>query len=80
MLLVLGEIGMGAVSGWSLSNYGLSRRSLLLGLIAFAVVATEINAICHGVCIVLASAAMVASFGFRLLVLSFLRARRAGQS
>jgi hypothetical protein len=79
MLLVLGAIGMGAVSGWSLSNYGLSRRSLFLSLIALSVVAMEIKAICHGVSIVLVSSVMVASFGFRFLVLNLLRARGAAQ-
>jgi ABC-type glycerol-3-phosphate transport system permease component len=79
MLLVLGAIGMGAVSGWSLSNYRLSGRNLILSLIALTVVATEIKAICHEVSILVVASAMVASFGLRFLVLNLLSPRKTAR-
>jgi hypothetical protein len=74
MLLVLGAIGMGAVSGWSLSNCRLSGRNALLSLMILAAMAIEIKLICHEVSVTAVCAAMVASFGFRFLVLSLRRA------
>lgn len=79
MLLVLGAVGMGAISGWSLSSLGMSGRSLLLSLLALTVVAIEIVAICHEISIVLVGTAMAASFGLRFLVLNLLRARQAAR-
>jgi hypothetical protein len=79
MLPFLGAIGIGAVSGWSVSSYRLSARNLLLTLGALAVVSVEIKAICNEVSIILAPSAMVASIGLRSLAFSFLRARQAAR-
>jgi hypothetical protein len=57
----------------------LSGRNLLLNLIALAVIVMETKVISREVSIGVVSAAMVASFGFRFLVLSLLREREAAR-
>jgi hypothetical protein len=79
MLAALSAIGIGAVSGWSLSYRRLSARNLLLTLTALTVVSVEIKVICPEISIILGPSAMVAAFGLRFFVLSVLRARQAAQ-
>jgi hypothetical protein len=79
MLLILGAIGIGAVAGWSLSHRSLSVRGLLFSLVALAVLAIESWAISHQISTILLSAAMIASFALRFILLSFLGARAAAQ-
>jgi hypothetical protein len=79
MLLALGVIGIGAVLGWSLSNYHWSRRNALVSLITLAAIAMETRVIFNEVSISVLSAATVAGFGVRSLVWGILGAREAAR-
>jgi hypothetical protein len=79
MLPALGAIGVGAVLGWSVSNYRLSARNVLLTLIALTVASVEIKAICPEVSVILGPSAMAAGIALRSLVLNILRARQAAR-
>ena len=79
MLLTLGEIGMGAVLGWSLSNYRWSRRNALVSLITLAAIAMETRVLFNEASISVLSVATVASFGVRSLVWAIVGAREAAR-
>lgn len=75
MLLALSAIGIGTVAGWSLSGFEVSAKNLLVCLLMLSFLVIETKVICQGISIGILSIAMIATFGFRLLLRALYMAR-----
>lgn len=75
MLLALSAIGIGTVAGWSLSGFEVSAKNLLVCLLMLCFLVIETKVICQGISIGILSIAMIATFGFRLLLRALYMAR-----
>jgi hypothetical protein len=76
MLLALGMIGIGFVSGWSSSGSRPSLRNLLVFLTTMAVVAVETKTICPRVSLSVVCFAMASALGLRYLFRAVLGTRQ----
>jgi hypothetical protein len=80
MFLGLSALGIGIVSGWSLSFFRMSARNAAMCVVALSLLAMETKLICRDIPIALLFWTMIATSGFRFLIRALLCARNTPQT